>query len=83
MVHRALGDYKCMIEDLVSEGEKAFAKMTFTGIHRDNLMGYPATQQRLTWSGCALFTFKESLITDIWVLGDSKNLEEQLRRNQI
>jgi len=82
MVHKALGEYKCIIEELVSEGNKVFAKMTFTGIHRDEFMGYSATQQRVTWNGCALFTFDGNLIVNIWVLGDLKNLEEQLRQGE-
>ncbi|MCB0015599.1 MAG: ester cyclase, partial [Anaerolineales bacterium] len=28
MVHNALGDYKCIIEELVEEADKVFAKMT-------------------------------------------------------
>ena len=82
MVHKALGEYKCIIEELVSEGDKVFAKMTFTGIHRDEFMGYPPTQKRVNWKGCALFTFDDKLIKDVWVLGDLKNLEAQLKANQ-
>jgi len=83
MVHKAIGEYRCIIGELVSEGNKVFAKMTFTGIHRDEFMGYAPTQQRVSWNGCALFTFEKERITDVWVLGDLKNLEEQLKRNAI
>mgnify|MGYP000874432190 FL=1 len=79
MVHKALGNYTCIIEALVEEGDKVFAKMTFTGIHRDVFMGYPPTQQRLSWQGCAVFTFRQDLISDVWVLGDLKSLDDQLR----
>ena len=65
----------------VSEGNKVFAKLTFTGIHQGEFMGYPPTQQRVSWNGCALFTFDGERITDVWVLGDLKNLEEQLAGN--
>ncbi len=82
MVHKALGEYKCIIEELVAEGNKVFAKMTFTGIHRDEFMGYPPTRNRVSWNGCALFTFDGELIKDVWVLGDLKNLEEQLKCNK-
>ena len=82
MVHHALGEYKCIIEDLVAEGDKVFAKMLFTGIHRDEFMGYAPTQKRVSWHGCALFTFDGQLVRDVWVLGDLKNLEQQLDRNQ-
>jgi predicted ester cyclase len=33
-VHRALGDYVCIIEDLVTTEDRAAARMTFKGIHR-------------------------------------------------
>jgi predicted ester cyclase len=56
--------------------------MTFTGIHRDKFMGFNPTQKRVSWNGCALFTFDGELIRDVWVLGDLKSLEEQLKRNQ-
>ena len=83
MVHNALGDYKCIIEELVEEGEKVFAKMSFIGIHQDEFLGYKPSHKRVTWKGCALFTFDEQRISDIWVLGDLKNLEDQLQRNKI
>lgn len=83
MVHHALGNYRCLIDELVEEGDKVFAKMTFTGIHRDEFMGYPPTRKQVNWRGCALFTFKGERIADVWVLGDLKNLEDQLMRNGI
>ena len=33
-VTEALADYRCTILDVVSEGERAFARMRFEGIHR-------------------------------------------------
>ena len=82
MVHQALGNYRCVIEELVSEGDKVFAKMTFTGIHQAEFMGYAPTYKQVSWAGCALFTFKGERIADVWVLGDLKNLEEQLKRQE-
>ena len=80
-VHDALGGYRCMIEDLVIEPGRVFAKMRFTGTHRAPFMGYPATGQSVSWAGCALFTFTQDKVSDLWVLGDLKSLEAQLARN--
>ena len=82
MVHSALGEYRCIIEELLEEGNKVFAKMSFTGIHKDEFMGYQPSNERLTWKGCALFTFDEEKISDVWVLGDLKSLENQLMLNE-
>ncbi len=81
MIHDALKDYKCIINEIVSEPSKAFAKMEFTGIHKGELMGVPGTGKRLSWSGAALFHFKEEKISWLWVLGDLKSLEMQLHED--
>lgn len=57
MVHEALGDYKCTIEELVSEPPKVFTKMKFSGTHKGQFLGHRPTGKRLTWFGAALFTF--------------------------
>ena len=81
MVHKALADYRCIIEELVEEGDKVFAKMTFTGTHRNDFMGYAPSQKEVSWKGCALFTFRDHLVDDVWVLGDLKGLDDQLKKN--
>ena len=81
MVHRALGDYRCTIEELVSEPPKVFVRMKFSGIHKGEFLGYPPTGRRVAWSGAALFTFADGKIIDLWVLGDLKSLEHQLAVN--
>ncbi len=80
-VHSALGDYRCVIEVLVEEGDMVFAKMSFGGVHRGRFMGYKPSGKRVGWSGCALFTFQGQKVSDLWVLGDLKGLEGQLKRN--
>ena len=79
-VHRALGNYQCIIEDLVEEGDKVFARMKFRGIHRGNFFGFEPTGNQVHWHGCALFRFLGDQIIDLWVLGDLKGLEDQLGR---
>ncbi len=81
MVHAALGEYRCVIEELVSESDKVFAKMRSTGIHKGEFLGYAPTQKRLSWQGCALFTFRGDKVANVWVLGDLKSLEKQLAEN--
>lgn len=74
----ALGDYRCDIEDLVAEDERVVARMTFSGIHRGELLGVPATGRRVSWAGAAFFRFVDGRIADLWVLGDLVGLRRQL-----
>jgi predicted ester cyclase len=80
-VTEALADYHCPILDVVSEGERAFARMRFEGIHRAPFLGFAPTGRRVAWAGAALFTLKSDKIADLWVLGDLQGLREQLQRN--
>ena len=77
-VTNALGDYRCDIEDLVTEGDKAFARMRFSGVHRGPLLGFPASRRPVAWAGAALFTVQEDKIRSLWVLGDLHGLVRQL-----
>ncbi len=78
-VHESLGGYRCEIEELVSEGERSFARMTFSGIHRASLLGYPPTGKKVSWAGAALFHARDGKLARLWVLGDLDTLKEQLR----
>ena len=82
-VHAALDDYRCDTIDLVAEGNKVFARMRFSGKHRDTFMGYEATGEIVEWVGCAQFTFVAEKVAEVWVLGDLKGLEQLLESQKI
>jgi len=65
----------------VTEGERAFARMRFEGIHRGLFLGFAPTGQRVDWAGAALFTVKGDKIADLWVLGDFTGMRARLQRN--
>ena len=77
-VHQALGDYRCIIDELAIDGDRAAARMRFTGRHRDEFLGFPPTGRQVTWAGAAFFTCEDGRITDLWVLGDLAELRSQL-----
>lgn len=77
-VHAALAEYRCVIDDLVATDIRAAARMTFTGIHRGEFFGVPATGRRITWVGSAFFTIAAGRIERLWVLGDIDRVRSQL-----
>jgi predicted ester cyclase len=80
-VRSALESYRCDILDCVTEGERAFAKMRFSGIHVGPFMGFAPTRKPVQWLGAALFRVEGQLIVELWVLGDLVSLEANLRGN--
>ena len=81
-VRNALASYQCEILDCVTEGNQAFAKMRFSGVHVAPLRGYLPTAKPLQWLGAALFRFTDDLIVELWVLGDLVGLDASLDKNQ-
>ncbi len=78
-VRGALGDYRCIIDDMIVDGgNRAAARMTFTGVHRGTLLGVAATHRTVAWSGAAFFTMADGRIAELWVLGDLDALRRQL-----
>lgn len=81
-VRTALANYRCAILDCVSENDRAFAKMQFSGTHVASFRGYPPTRKMVAWGGAALFKFEGMVIRELWVLGDLAGLDATLRANQ-
>lgn len=77
-VHRSLGDYECIIEDLVVKGNRVAAQMLFKGFHQNSFLGYEPTQKLVQWNGAAFFTIQNQEISELWVLGDIDAIKTQL-----
>ena|ERR1700761_305647 len=80
-VRTALDNYHCEILDCVSEADRAFAKMQFSGRHVGLFRGYEPTGKSVSWMGAALFRFEAPTIKELWVLGDLWGLDAALKKN--
>lgn len=80
LIRSALGEFRCEIVDMVSEENKVYARMLYSGIHQGELFGYAATHARIKWDGVAIFTFSDGRISELWVLGDVHGVMKQLAR---
>ena len=80
-VRGALADYRCEILDCIAEGNKAFAKMRFGGVHVAPFRDYQPTRKPVHWLGAALFYFDGGYIAELWVLGDLAGLDAVLQEN--
>jgi len=78
-VQRAFPDFTNEIEEVISEGEKAFARLMYRGTHRGELFGLAPTERRIQYAGAAVFKFRGDKIAEVWVLGDIFGLMSQLQ----
>jgi steroid delta-isomerase-like uncharacterized protein len=77
----AFPDFHNHIEELIAEGEKVAARLTYSGTHQGELFGFPATGNKISYAGIAVFEFAGNKIIRGFVLGDTENLKRQLARS--
>lgn len=78
-VQRAFPDFTNHVENLLSDGDRAFARLTYRATHRGELFGIAPTGRTVEYAGAALFRFEGDRIAEVWVLGDVHGLLQQLR----
>ena len=71
-------DFHNEVLSTITEGNQTFARLWYTGTHQGEVFGLAPTGKRFEYSGAAVFTFSDSLISDVWVLGDVYGLIQQL-----
>jgi len=77
-IRAAFPDFHNHVEELIGEGEKVVARLTYTGTHRGALFGFPGTGRGITYQGIAIFQFREGKIISGYVLGDTESLKRQI-----
>jgi steroid delta-isomerase-like uncharacterized protein len=77
-IHAAFPDFHNHIEELIGEGEKVVARLTYTGTHRGELFGFPGTGKKINYQGVGIFQFREGKIVSGFALGDTESLKRQI-----
>ena len=71
-------DFHNEVLSTITEENLTFARLSYTGTHQGAVFGLAPTGKRFEYSGAAVFTFADGLISDVWVLGDIYGLTQQL-----
>jgi steroid delta-isomerase-like uncharacterized protein len=74
----AFPDFELTIEDLVSVGDKVWARMTGRGSHRSPFMGLPATGKSFEITVMDVCRFEHGKIVEHWGVPDRYALLAQL-----
>jgi len=77
-VRRAFPDFHNRVEELLAEGDKVVARLTYSGTHQGELFGIEPTGRRVSYAGVAIFRIESGRIVEGWVLGDVHGLIRQL-----
>jgi len=78
LVRAAFPDFHNTVEEMIAEGDKLAACLTYSGTHQGEIFGIAPTWRPVSYAGVAIFVISEGLIGHVWVLGDRLELIQQL-----
>ena len=74
----AVPDLHCKIEDLLVSGDRITARLAFTGTHKGEFMGQPATGNPVRFLAIDILRIRGGRIVEDWHLEDNLTLLQQL-----
>jgi len=79
LLHQTFAEFGCTIEDLVAEGDRVAARVTWHGVHAGEWRGIKPTGKRFRFTGMTFWRIREGRITDRWAEIDFAALEVFLK----
>jgi len=67
-----------IIEDVVAEGNRVVARITFKGTHQGAIQGIPATGKMVNLPGITIFRMDNGKIAEGWMVNDNLGMMQQL-----
>ena len=74
----AFPDMTGTIEDLIAEGDKVAARLTFRGTHTGPMMGIPPTGKQVRVSGIHIMRYANGKLVEHWGNNDDLGMMQQL-----
>ena len=78
MMQTAFPDIRVDIGDIIQEGDKVAARVVFTGTHKGEFMGVPATNKEIQIRILDICQFRDDKMVAHWGLLDAAGIMEQM-----
>jgi steroid delta-isomerase-like uncharacterized protein len=75
---QAFPDYQVTIHDVIVEGDKVVTRKTFTGTHRGDWMGVPASGHKVSFGGIDIVRITDGKVVEHWGEFDMLTLLQQI-----
>lgn len=73
------GNFEFTVDELLVDGDKAYARWTQRGHHVGMIDGHPPTGHPIETVGSAVYRVADGLIAEYWIQQDAAGLAAQLR----
>lgn len=74
----AFPDLHITLEEMVAEGEKVMTRVSWSGTHKGEFIGIPATGKQVTVTGMYQYCIVDGKIAEWWDFSDNLGLMQQL-----
>lgn len=71
-------DRSIEVHQIIGEGERVAARLTWTGIHKGEFSGIPPTGRPVEVNGISVFAMRDGTIVEHWIEQDILALHQQL-----
>jgi len=78
LLRNAFPDFKATIDDILAEGDKVVIRMTWSGTHKGEFMGVPATGKSVSFGVIDIIRITNGKVVEHWGQMDSMSLMQQL-----
>jgi steroid delta-isomerase-like uncharacterized protein len=78
MMLAAFPDFRVTVHELLQDGDKVVARVTFSGTHEGEFMGVPASGNQVEWSVIDILQFRDDQAVAHWGVMDMAGAMAQM-----
>ena len=78
MMQTAFPDLAISVHDMIAEGDKVAARITFTGTHSGEFFGVPASGNQVAMDGIDIMEFRDGKAVGHWGVTDMAGIMAQM-----
>jgi steroid delta-isomerase-like uncharacterized protein len=78
MMRGAFPDLTAQIDDVIADGDRIALRLTFTGTHRGEFLGCPATGRTVRYVSHEFYRVKGRRVAEEWICSDIASLMRQI-----
>lgn len=78
MLYKGFPDYHATIEDIVAEGDKVWARVTYTGTHTGEYLGFPPSGKKISYNSVTIKRVVDGKMVEGWTVNDMLDFFKQI-----
>ena len=78
MLYKGFPDYHATIEDIIAEGDKVWARVTYTGTHTGEYLGFPPSGKKISYNSVTIKRVVDGKMVEGWTVNDMLDFFKQI-----